>query len=196
MVPWLVVLPRLGAGSAWLMGIVLGLVFYRISFNWLFGIYGPLGGISIVVCAILMGYSFRIAKLLIDRFGLAAMPWAAPMAFMGQEVVRSESLPLMRFSYAGWGYSQAHNLWVAQIASLGGQEELDLIHWLNHHALSSILVLTKADKLSKTKQINQQNAFTKEFDIDKTNLIIFSAKTRQGKKNLWFAIEKLLDNDV
>jgi len=77
-----------------------------------------------------------------------------------------------------------------------GQEELDLIHWLNHHALSSILVLTKADKLSKTKQINQQNAFTKEFDIDKSKLIIFSAKTRQGKKNLWFAIEKLLGNDV
>ncbi|MGD8945339.1 MAG: ribosome biogenesis GTP-binding protein YihA/YsxC [Desulfobacterales bacterium] len=76
-----------------------------------------------------------------------------------------------------------------------GQEELDLIYWLHHHALSIILVLTKADKLSKTKQINQQNAFFKELGIDKDNLIIFSAKTRQGKEDLWFSIEKLIDNE-
>ena len=32
-------------------------------------------------------------------------------------------------------------------------------------------------------------------EVDKTNLIIFSAKTRQGKVDLWLAIEKLLDNN-
>jgi len=48
------------------------------------------------------------------------MLWVVPLCFTGQEILRSESLSRFRFSYAGWGYSQAGNLWIAQIASLGG----------------------------------------------------------------------------
>ena len=42
------------------------------------------------------------------------------LAFVGQEVLRSEALPRMRFSFLAWGYSQTSNLWLAQLASLGG----------------------------------------------------------------------------
>ena len=73
MVPWLFALPKTGTKSAWLMGMALGLIFYRLSLAWILGLYGPIGTILILAFSILMGYSFRIARLLIQRFGLAAM---------------------------------------------------------------------------------------------------------------------------
>jgi len=120
LVPWLLVVPRLNADKTWLYGTILGLVFYRIGLAWLFKLSGPLGGAIVVDLAILMGLSFRVARLLMDRFGRAAMLWAVPMTFVGQELLRSEALSRYRFAYLGWGYSQSHNLWIAQIASLGG----------------------------------------------------------------------------
>lgn len=120
LVPWLVVLPRLGAGRAWLFGTVAGLAFYRIGLAWLCTLAGPLGAGVVVVLALWMGFSFRVAKLLMDRFSTRAMVWAVPFAFVGQEVLRCEGLPHFRFAFLAWGYSQSHNLWIAQIASLGG----------------------------------------------------------------------------
>ncbi|HQA44523.1 MAG TPA: nitrilase-related carbon-nitrogen hydrolase [Phycisphaerae bacterium] len=120
MVPWLVVLPRLSLGAVWPVGTLLGLVFYRIGLNWGFSVSGPLAGILIVAFSLWMGFSFRVAWLLISRFGLAAMLWAVPLTFMGQEVIRCEALPRLRISFLALGYSQSNNLWIAQIASLGG----------------------------------------------------------------------------
>ena len=120
LVPFLLVLDRLQPGRAWLYGIVVGLVFYRIGLGWLFKLHGPLGGLAVVGLSVLMGFSFRVAKLLMARCGTASMIWAVPVAFVGQEVLRSETLPRYRFAYLGWGYSQSHNLWIAQIASVGG----------------------------------------------------------------------------
>ncbi len=120
LVPFLLVLDRLQPGRSWLCGIVLGLVFYRIGLGWLFKLHGPLGGLAVLGLSVLTGFSFRVAKLLMARCGTAAMIWAVPLAFVGQEVLRSETLPRYRFAYLGYGYSQSHNLWLAQIASVGG----------------------------------------------------------------------------
>ena len=74
------------------------------------------------------------------------------------------------------------------------QEEQNLIDWLKHHSIASIPVLTKADKLSKTKQEKQGAAVADALAMDRSDLILFSAKSRLGKEDLWQAIEKLLDN--
>ena len=74
------------------------------------------------------------------------------------------------------------------------QEEQNLIDWLKHHSIASIPVLTKADKLSKTKQEKQRAAVADALAMDRSDLILFSAKSRLGKEDLWQAIEKLLDN--
>ncbi|MCZ6699296.1 MAG: hypothetical protein O7D94_10235, partial [Planctomycetota bacterium] len=99
LVPWFCTLPGLSAGRTWVFGTLMGLVFYRIGFDWMFGLHGPLAGASIVGFAILMGYSFRVARMLMQRFGTGAMLWAAPLCFVGQEVLRSEGLDRFRFSY-------------------------------------------------------------------------------------------------
>ena len=72
------------------------------------------------------------------------------------------------------------------------QEELDLINWLDYYGLSSVLVLTKIDKLSKTKQKKQQKVVAESLNLEDSELILFSAKTGFGKEVLWKAIERLL----
>ena len=72
------------------------------------------------------------------------------------------------------------------------EEEFNLIDWLEHYSIASILILTKADKLSKTKQNKQLTVVAKTLAVDPRDLIMFSAKTRRGRDEVWPAIEKLL----
>lgn len=120
MVPWLLVLPRTGPGPAWLFGILLGLVFYRIGVAWGLTVAGPVGGVIMVVLSVWMGFAFRVARLIMERFPTAGMLIGLPLVFVGQEVLRSEALPRLRIPFLALGYSQSSNLWIAQIASLGG----------------------------------------------------------------------------
>ncbi len=70
-----------------------------------------------------------------------------------------------------------------------GPEECDLIRWLEVQGISHILVMTKSDKLSKTKQIKQRKTAADALDLHPEDLILFSAKSRKGKENVWEAIE-------
>ena len=72
------------------------------------------------------------------------------------------------------------------------EEEHNLIAWLAHYAIASILVLTKTDKLSKTKLAKQRVAVARSLALDAADLIMFSAKSRQGRDDVWQAIESLL----
>ena len=83
-------------------------------------------------------------------------------------------------------------VFIMDIRRMPDQKELNLIDWFNYFNIYSILILTKADKLSKTKQINQHLSIAKALSVDKKELILFSAKSRQGKNAVWHAIEKLL----
>lgn len=120
LVPFLLVLPRMSADQVWLCGMVLGLAYYGVALAWLYQLSHLFGAIFLFEFAVLLGLAFRVARLLMERFGTAAMVWAVPLMFVGQEVLRSEGLPRLRFAFGAWGYSQAHNLWAAQIASIGG----------------------------------------------------------------------------
>jgi GTP-binding protein len=73
------------------------------------------------------------------------------------------------------------------------EEERDLIHWLAHYSIASILVLTKTDKLSKTKVARQQESIVRALAMEKEDTILFSAKTRRGRDAVWDAILALTD---
>ena len=72
------------------------------------------------------------------------------------------------------------------------EEEHNLIEWLEHYAIPSILVLTKTDKLSKIKLAKQRAAVARSLALDPKDLILFSAKSRAGRKEVWKAIELIL----
>lgn len=71
-------------------------------------------------------------------------------------------------------------------------EEMNMLDWLNHYDIPSVPVLTKSDKLSKTKQQKQLREIANTLSADKDNLILFSAKSRQGKDEVWGAVKKLI----
>lgn len=127
LVPFLITMPRVSPRTVWIAGSILGLAFYRITLAWAFALDGALAAIGILVFSVLMGLAFRTAKLLQRHLGETAMWLCIPVFFTGQEILRSESLDRYRMAYAALGYSQAGNLWIAQIASLGGIYSLTLL---------------------------------------------------------------------
>jgi GTP-binding protein len=70
-----------------------------------------------------------------------------------------------------------------------GLEEQNLIDWLALYRRAPILVLTKADKLSKSARVQQRAAIGRTLGVPAAELILFSAKSRLGRPEVWSAIE-------
>ena len=84
---------------------------------------------------------------------------------------------------------------IMDIRRIPRQEELNLLGWLNHYAIASILVLTKTDKLSKNKQARRHDLIVRTLERPKNDFILFSAKTRRGRDALWNAILSLIESE-
>ena len=72
------------------------------------------------------------------------------------------------------------------------QEEHDLLRWLDSHRRPYRIVVTKADKLSRNKQVRPLRVIADQFACAPENLLLFSAKTGQGLAPLWRALEAML----
>jgi GTP-binding protein len=81
---------------------------------------------------------------------------------------------------------------IMDIRRIPGILELNFIEWLHYYNIPSILILTKSDKLSKIKQKNQHLSIAKALSVNQEELILFSAKSRMGRDNVWDAIEQLI----
>jgi GTP-binding protein len=81
---------------------------------------------------------------------------------------------------------------IMDIRRIPGLQDLNFIEWLYYYNIPGVLILTKADKLSKTKQLTQKATIAKALSVDKDDLILFSAKSRLGKDVVWDAIEELI----
>jgi GTP-binding protein len=80
------------------------------------------------------------------------------------------------------------------IRRMPGIEETNLLAWLAQYGIAVLPVLTKADKLSKTNQKKQRQAIAAALGLTADRLILFSAKTRQGKEALWEQIDMALES--
>ena len=84
---------------------------------------------------------------------------------------------------------------IMDVRRIPGIEEQNFIDWLELYHRTPILVLTKADKLSKSAQKKQRQAIGAAIGVDEAALILFSAKTRLGKPEVWSAIERAVLNE-
>jgi GTP-binding protein len=82
---------------------------------------------------------------------------------------------------------------ILDIRRTPGPGEFELADWMAHYHISNISVLTKADKLSRSKQQNQKRIIAECLSVSPEDLILFSAKTRLGSEKVWQAIQDLLD---
>jgi GTP-binding protein len=74
---------------------------------------------------------------------------------------------------------------ILDIRRTPNEEDAQLLHWLDRQEIPSVLVVTKADKLSKTSQAKQQAMISAALEVDPGDFVLFSAKTRQGRQALW-----------
>ncbi len=74
-----------------------------------------------------------------------------------------------------------------------GKEEFDLVKWLESHGTPYLIILTKADKLSKTKQAKRRTAICSQLNREEQGVILFSTKTRQGRETVLDEINNLID---
>jgi len=74
--------------------------------------------------------------------------------------------------------------------SAGDKELLD---WLNAYGKKSIVVLTKTDKLSRQKSTSRAKQIGNQLqDITSEKPTLFSAKTREGREEIWEKINRIL----
>jgi GTP-binding protein len=78
---------------------------------------------------------------------------------------------------------------IMDIRRIPGPEDTAVTDWLDYHKIPFVRVLTKVDKLSRAQQIKQQEIIAGNVSVGKDALILFSAKTKTGKKAVWDAIE-------
>lgn len=81
---------------------------------------------------------------------------------------------------------------ILDIRRLPNHADHDLLAWLAHFKIPAVVVLTKADKLNKTKQARQRALIAQALGRDPSSLIVFSAATGLGKRALWTALEAVL----
>jgi GTP-binding protein len=73
------------------------------------------------------------------------------------------------------------------------EEEHRLAQWLAANDMPFLVVVTKADKLSKTQQQKRVAAISDQMNRDRDGVIVFSAKTRAGRETILDEITRLID---
>jgi GTP-binding protein len=71
-------------------------------------------------------------------------------------------------------------------------EDLSLVDWLDHHRIPSLIVLTKADKLSQIDRARQKRNLAEIPLLAGRDFLFFSAVTGEGKEDLWKKIQESL----
>jgi GTP-binding protein len=72
------------------------------------------------------------------------------------------------------------------------KEEADIISWVTDRGLPCLLVLTKADKLSNNNRQKRLTSICSSIELEKEDVILFSAKTRLGREIIWEEINNLI----
>ncbi len=66
------------------------------------------------------------------------------------------------------------------------QQDRDLIEWLRHYGRPFLIVLTKADKLSRGEALNRRRKLTKLLELGEgEEAVLFSAQSGEGKGEVW-----------
>jgi len=72
--------------------------------------------------------------------------------------------------------------------------DIDLLNWLDYYGINAILVLTKTDKISRQQVLKQAELMGRQFEgLSLHEPTIFSAKTGQGRQELWEKIEQAIE---
>lgn len=75
--------------------------------------------------------------------------------------------------------------------------DLSLLEWLNHYRIRPIVILTKADKVSRNQAFSRAKNIGRDLEAYKIDSpIIFSARTRQGREAIWERVEEIIKDET
>jgi GTP-binding protein len=74
--------------------------------------------------------------------------------------------------------------------------DLGLLGWLRHYGITPILTLTKADKISRGQALSRAKRMVQEMDPAMAPAIVFSAKTREGRDEIWRRIDDVISGKI
>lgn len=74
--------------------------------------------------------------------------------------------------------------------------DVQMINYMYHYAIPFTVILTKADKLSRSQTIVRRRQTAAALKIGADNIIVSSALTRQGKQDVLTRMEEVLSIDV
>jgi GTP-binding protein len=72
-------------------------------------------------------------------------------------------------------------------------DDLALMDWLDYHKIPSLVVLTKADKLSQIERARQKRAMAENSLLAEKSQAFFSAVTGEGREEVWKVIQEAFD---
>jgi GTP-binding protein len=73
------------------------------------------------------------------------------------------------------------------------ESDLQLLEWLDFYNIKSLVVLTKADKLSRSNVVLNQKKTAQELQKKLDSIVAFSAKTKDGKNEVLKWIASLIE---
>lgn len=85
-------------------------------------------------------------------------------------------------------------VWLLDIRREVSKEDLQLWDWLQAKQVEVIIVVTKADKLSKNKRNKQAASIARSLGREAQELIQFSATSGEGKDEIWQALLRILED--
>lgn len=83
---------------------------------------------------------------------------------------------------------------ILDIRRIPSDEDLQMLDWLRSYNRRPIVVLTKCDKLTKNQRAKQIALISQRTGIAKEELTLFSALSREGRDNVWQAIQAVLED--
>ena len=86
---------------------------------------------------------------------------------------------------------------IFDVRRIPSQEDISLVQWFDFYKIPVLLILNKIDKLSKSQLKRQVGLIKKSLPPNPSNIILFSAVTREGKSEVWkqilYTIEQTSD---
>ena len=75
--------------------------------------------------------------------------------------------------------------------------DINLINWLSQYGIACIPVLTKADKVSRNQSFSRAKGIASKLAGDiQDEPIVFSARTREGRQEIWERINRVTDLEI
>jgi GTP-binding protein len=84
-------------------------------------------------------------------------------------------------------------VFILDIRRTPSEEDLRLLDWLEEYGCPTIMAVTKADKLARSRRDRQIETIASTCGLPVDAFTLFSATTRQGKDEIWERIETALE---